>query len=157
MNLKFASPAGSFALILLLAGCLASPVATSGGPGSLTVPNTNPNAIASAARRVFAEYGYSPARGQFPSWIAFERPAGVAGSIAFGGPMRTTSFRVRIEMIPIPGSNDFRLRTHVDRVNNANMAGFEDSTKMMGIWSGQFTPLLRKVRDQAANAGPAGG
>lgn len=141
-------------ILVLFSGCLATPVARTGGPGSLTIENTNPHAILNAARRVFAEYGFTPARGNFPDTIAFERPAGRAGTLAFGSLMQTTSFRVRIDLLPIPGTNDFRLRTHVDRVQNANVAGFEDSTGMLRIWSSQFTPLLRKVREQSENAGP---
>lgn len=145
---------GSLGLVFLLAGCLASPVERSGGPGSITVPNTNPHAIFHAAQPVFASYGFTSVRGAFPRSISFERPAGRVGSFAFGGPMQTTSFRVRVDMVQIPGTNDFRLRTQVDRVNNANVAGFESSTQMLRLWSSQFNSILRKIKAEAANAGP---
>ncbi len=142
------------AIALLLAGCLATPVERSGGPGSITVPNTNPHAIFHAAQPVFASYGYTSVRSDFPRSISFERPAGRLGEIAFGGPMQTTSFRVSLDMVRIPGTNDFRLRTQVERVNNANVAGFESSTKMLRLWSSQFNSILRKIKAEAANAGP---
>jgi hypothetical protein len=68
--------------------------------------------------------------------------------------MRTTSFRVRVQLIQLPGTNDFRLIPEVDRVNNANVAGFEDSVRMMNVWSGQFKPIMRQIKEQASNAGP---
>lgn len=142
------------AVALLLAGCLATPVDRSGGPGAITVPNTNPHAIFHAAQPAFASYGYKSVRSDFPRSISFEKPAGRAGSFAFGGPMQTTSFRVRIEMVRIPGTDDFRLRPHVDRVNNANVAGFESSTRMLSLWTSQFSPILRQIKAEASNAGP---
>jgi len=46
------------------------------------------------------------------------------------------------------------LRTQVDRFNNATIAGFESSTQMLMIWSGQFMPMMRRIKAGAANAGP---
>jgi len=40
-------------------------------------------------------------------------------------------------------------------VSDAGEAGFEDSTKMTGLWSGEFLLLLQKIKAQAAGAGPA--
>jgi len=39
-------------------------------------------------------------------------------------------------------------------VSDAGEAGFEDDTQMLGMWSGQFGPLLQQIRAQAAGAGP---
>lgn len=141
-------------LVFLLAGCLATPVERTGGPGSITIPNTNPHAIFHAAMPVFSAHGYTLARSNFPRSISFERPAGRLGSLAFGSTMQTTSFRVRVEMVPIPGTQDFRLRTQVERVNNANVAGFEQSTQMLRVWANQFNSILRQIKAKAANAGP---
>ncbi|MFZ4599810.1 MAG: hypothetical protein ACOYNN_14295 [Terrimicrobiaceae bacterium] len=144
----------SVAVVSLFSGCLTQPVARSGGPGSITVPNSNPIAIQRAANSAFSQYGFSPSRRNPPGSLAFDRPAGTMGSLAFGGMMRTTSFRVRVQLIQLPGTNDFRLIPEVDRVNNANVAGFEDSVRMMNVWSGQFKPIMRQIKEQASNAGP---
>jgi len=141
-------------LVSLLGGCLTTPVKKSGGPGSITVPNSNPTAIRNAANFAFSQYGFSPSRQSAPGSLSFDRPAGRMGSIAFSGPMRTTSFRVRIDVVAIPGTNDFRLMPEVDRVTSANIAGFEDSTRMLSVWSGQFKPIMRQIKDRASNAGP---
>ena len=50
-----------------LGGCLTSPVARSGGPGSITVANTTPAAIRTAAVAVFPRYGYTLTRSSFRS------------------------------------------------------------------------------------------
>jgi len=39
-------------------------------------------------------------------------------------------------------------------VTNAGQAGFEDSRKMLGLWSGEFMPLMRKISAEAGGAGP---
>jgi hypothetical protein len=59
-----------------LIGCLANPVERSGGPGSVTIENTNPSTILTLARRVFAERGYRTGPGQFPEHISFQRHVG---------------------------------------------------------------------------------
>ena len=138
---------------LALAGCLASPVERSGAPGSVTIRDTNPRAIAAAARQVFARYGYTPGPSGFPRWISFERAAGVAGEILFGGPFGDTAFRVRLDMVPIPGTRDIRVLPSVRRVRNAGRAGFERETGMLRMWSAQFRAALRDIKNAAANAG----
>ncbi|MBE2203248.1 MAG: hypothetical protein IAE94_02750 [Chthoniobacterales bacterium] len=153
MRIAFRSLVGAIG-VCLLAGCLATPVERTGGPGSITVPNTNPQAIVRAAQTVFPGYGYSLSQSNFPTSISFDRPAGRMGTLAFGGWMDTTSIRVRLEMVPISGSNDFRLRTQVYRVNNAGVAGFERDTRMLRVWSAQFNAILRQIKADAANAGP---
>lgn len=72
----------------------------------------------------------------------------------FGSYGRSTSFRVRLQISPIPGTKDFRVSPRVLRVNNAGEAGFESDTKMMGFWSSQFRPIMREISDQAAGVGP---
>lgn len=140
-------------LCLALAGCLASPVERSGGPGSVTIPDTNPRAIAAAARQVFARYGYTPGPTGFPRWISFERAAGRTGEIMFGGPFGETAFRVRLDMVPIPGTRDIRVLPTVRRVSNAGRPGFQRETVMMRMWSAQFRSALRDIKRAAAHAG----
>lgn len=139
----------------LLAGCLASPVERSGGPGSRTIANTNPQAIAAASRDVFAAHGFRPSPSNMPHWIAFERPAGRTGEVMFGGWHGNTAIRVRLALVPIPGTHDIRVMPSVRRVSNAGRAGFERETGMaLRSWATQLRPLLREVESRAANAGP---
>lgn len=147
-------PASLLLFALALAGCLTTPVADTGGPGATTVPNTNVTALISAAQDVFAQYGYSPGPLSYPDSIAFDKPSGAFGKILYGSYGTTTSVRVTLRMIPVDGSNDYRLATRVSRVTDAGEAGFEDSQKMLGLWSGEFGPLLQKIKAEAANAGP---
>ena len=147
-------PLTSFCAFLLLAGCITTPVAESGGRNAVTIPNTNAAAIASAARSVFARYGYSPGPGNFPSSISFDRPAGKFGHLMFGSYGRSTTFRVRLQILPLPGTNDFRIVPRVSRVGNARIAGFEDEVPMTTFWSKQFRPILRDIQAAAADAGP---
>lgn len=140
-------------LIALFSGCLASPVAQSGGPGATTIPNSNAGAIAAAARTVFANYGYTLGPGNFPNSISFERPAGSFGQLMFGSYGQSTTFRVRLQIHSIPGTSDFRVVPRVSRVNNAGEAGFESDTNMMRFWSGQFNSIMRDIRKRASNAG----
>ncbi len=147
------SPFALCSAIFLLAGCLATPVADTGGPGAVTVPNTNVTALISAAQTVFAQYGYSPGPMSYPDSVSFDKPAGGFGKLLYGSYGTTTTVRVKVVMTPISG-NDYRLGTRVSRVTDAGESGFESSRKMMGLWSGQFGPLLQKIKSQAANAGP---
>lgn len=143
------------AFCLLLAGCLVSPVERSGGPGAITISNTNSRAVAAASRAAFARYGYRPAPSNMPHWIAFDRPAGRTGEIMFGGLQGDTTIRVRLALVPIPGTNDIRIMPSVRRVSNAGRAGFERETGMaLRSWSAQLRPVLLEVQAQAANAGP---
>jgi hypothetical protein len=140
--------------LLLFAGCLATPVSKSGGIGSVTVSNTNVNAIISAANNVFPQYGYTMGPINYPDSVSFDKPAGAFGKILYGSYGVTTTMRVTMTMVDLPGSNDYQLRTRVSRVSDAGEAGFEDSNKMMGLWSGEFKPLLEKISAQASGAGP---
>lgn len=150
----FLAPLGLLTVAVCLAGCMTTPVAKTGGLGSVTVQNTNPSAILAAAQPVFTNAGYSPAAGDFPNSIAFEKPAGAFGNLMYGSYGVTTTIRCTVSMTQIPGTNDYRLSPRVSRVSDAGEAGFEDNQRMLGVWSGEFGPLLRQVQQQAANAGP---
>lgn len=138
----------------LLTGCLTSKVSNSGGLGSVTVPNTNVNAIIAAANGVFAQSGYSPGPTDYPDSVSFDKPSGGFGKLMYGSYGTTTTFRAKLRMVQIPGTSDYRLSTQMTRVTDAGDAGFEDSTQMMGVWSGEFGPLLQQIKTQAAGAGP---
>jgi hypothetical protein len=150
---KFLLPFTTFTLVILLAGCLTTPVADSGGMGAITVPNTNVLAITSAAQTVFANYGYTPGPMSYPDSISFDKPSGAFGKILYGSYGTTTSVRATLTITQLGSSNDYRLATRVSRVTDAGEAGFEDSDQMAGLWSGEFGPLLKQINAQAANAG----
>ena len=144
----------SLLLCFILASCLTKPTSNSGGIGGTKVQNTNPSAIIAAARTVFAESGYTISGVDYPSTISFDKPAGKLGELIYGSYGTTTTVRVKLSLVPIPGTNDYWLKPSVFRVSDAGEAGFEDSTKMLGLWSGEFKPLLRQIQAQAAGAGP---
>lgn len=144
----------SLACTAWLGGCLTGSVAQSGGPGSMTVNNTNVDAIISAAQGVFAASGYTNSGGSYPNSISFDKPAGNLGKLMYGSYGVTTTVRATLNMTPIPGTNDIRLSTKVTRVSDAGETGFEDSNATMSLWSGEFKPLLRKIAAQAGGAGP---
>lgn len=148
---------GLLALTLALAGCLTKPVDKSGGFGAITVPNTNVNAIIAAAQSTFASYGYSLGPSNYPDSISFDKPSGAFGNLMWGSYNTPVTVRAKLLMTPVPGTNDFRLSVKVARVSDAGEAGFEDSTKMLNAWSGEFLPLLRKIQAAAAGAGPGSG
>lgn len=133
---------------LALAGCLVSPA---GGPGTITVTNSNPTAIIAAANDIFPRYGYTMGTVSFPDSVSFDKPAGAFGKLLYGSYGTTTSVRATVVISPA-GGNDYRLGAKVARVSDAGEAGFEDSTSM-NLWSGEFKPLLRQVAAQASGAG----
>jgi hypothetical protein len=141
------------AAILALSGCLATPVERSGGPGSVTISNTNPAAVRAAAVRAFARYGYTPGPSGFPRWITFQRPAGRNGTAAFGGPFTEVAIRVRLDIAPIPGTRDIRVMPSVHRVTSPGRAGFERETPMARLWSSQFRAALQDIQRNATGAG----
>lgn len=141
---------GFLLLSLVFSGCLTGPTSS---PGGITVQNTNPSAIIGAARTVFAQSGYSVSSVDYPASISFDKPAGKMGELMYGSYDVTTTIRTKLSLVQIPGTNDYRLRTSVFRVRDAGQAGFEDSTKMLGLWSTEFKPLLRQIQAQAAGAG----
>ena len=144
----------SLLLCFILTGCLTKSTSNSGGIGGTKVQNTNPSAIIAAARTVFAQSGYTIGGVDYPSTISFDKPAGKLGELMYGSYGTTTTVRVKLSLVPIPGTNDYWLKPSVFRVSDAGEAGFEDSTKMLGLWSGEFKPLLRQIQAQAAGAGP---
>ena len=140
------------ALSLILVGCLASPVASSGGIGSRTVVNTNVNAVLEAAQSVFAEYGYSIGPANYPDSIAFDKRAGGFANAMWGSYGNPQTIRVRVNMLPIPGTTNIRLTLKLYSVSSAGESGFEDQ-RPIGLWKGEFTPIIRKIAQQASGAG----
>ena len=141
------------AVVFLLSGCLVSPVSQSGGMGSVTVVNSNPNAIVAAAQTVFPQAGYQLATSNFPYSISFDKASSRFANIMWGSYGDPQTIRVRVNINQIPGTNNYRLAPKVFSVSSAGEAGFEDKRPLMGLWSSQFGPLLKQVAAQAGGAG----
>ncbi|TSA37264.1 MAG: hypothetical protein D4R65_01050 [Verrucomicrobiaceae bacterium] len=137
----------------LVSGCLVSPVERSGGPGSVTVTNSNPSAIMTAAQDVFPGAGYQVGPVSFPNSISFDKGSSKFANIMWGSYGNPQTIRVRVNITRIPGTNDFRLSPKAYSVSSAGEAGFEDARPLMSLWASQFGPLLRQVAAQAGGAG----
>lgn len=139
---------------LLCAGCLTTPVSSSGGPGSVTVTNSNPSAIIAAAQSVFPSYGYTPGFGNGVSSVSFDKDSNKLANVLWGSYGCPQTIRVKLKIVQIPGTNDYRVSPKVYTVSDAGEAGFESKRALMSLWGGEFSPLLRKVASQASGAGP---
>jgi len=144
---------GLAALAFALAGCLVSPVERSGGIGSVTVSNSNPSAIITAAQNVFVRSGYQMTRVKFPHSATFEKPSSQFANIMWGSFSRPQTVRAKLQIVPIPGTADFRISTRLFSVTSAGMSGFEDARQISGLWATEFRPLLGRIAQQADNAG----
>ncbi|MEI6277875.1 MAG: hypothetical protein WCQ16_00665 [Verrucomicrobiae bacterium] len=141
------------AFVSLVSGCLVSPVAKSGGPGSVTVTNSNPSAIIAAAQAVFPQAGYHLGLANFPDSISFDKGSDRFANIMWGSYGDPQTIRVRVNITRLPGTNDYRLSPKVFSVSDAGEAGFEDSRPLRGLWAAEFGPLLKQVAAQAGGAG----
>ena len=137
---------------LLLSGCLTAPVSDAGGLGSVTVKNSNPGAIVAAAQDVFPSYGYT-CSGAGLSSVSFDKDSNKLANVLWGSYNCPQTVRVKVKIIPIPGANDYRISPKAYTVSDAGEAGFESKRALMGLWNGEFGPLLKKVSAQASGAG----
>ena len=140
-------------LSLNLTGCLVTPVEKSGGMGSVTVTNSNPQEIFTAAQNVFSQYGYSFSNSHYPTSLSFDRDSNKFANVMWGSYGNPQTIRVKVSIIPIPGSNNYRLSPKVFTVSSAGEAGFESKRPLVGLWNSQFGPLLQRVSTQASGAG----
>jgi hypothetical protein len=141
-------------LTLLLTGCLTTPVEKSGGIGSVTVSNSNPAAIIAAAQHVFPQYGYSPAfGGDGISSVSFDKNSNQLANVLWGSYGDPQTIRVKVRIVPIPGTNDYRISPKVYTVSDRGEAGFESKRPLIGLWGSEFGPLLKKVAAQASGTG----
>ena len=141
------------ALFLMLSGCLVTPVEKSGGIGSITVSNSNPGAILAAAQDIFPMYGYQLHRVNALSSVSFDKSSSRIANVMWGSYGDPQTLRVKVMIVPIPGTDDYRVSPKVFTIGNAGEAGFEDKRPLMSLWSGEFAPLLQKVAAQAGGAG----
>ena len=138
---------------LHLTGCLTQPVASSGGLGSITVKNSNPSAIISAAQEVFPNYGYTPHGGNGVSSVSFDKDSNKLANVLWGSYDCPQTVRVKVRIVQIPGTNDYRISPQVYTVSDKGEAGFESKRALAGVWGAEFGPLLKKVASQAGGAG----
>lgn len=139
---------------LLLAGCLTTPVSKSGGIGSVTVTNSNPSAIISAAQSVFPDYGYTPAFGNGINSVSFDKNSNKLANVLWGSYGDPQTIRVRVKIVQIPATNDYRISPKVYTISDEGETGFESKRPLMGLWNAEFGPLLKKVAAQASGCGP---
>jgi len=137
--------------VLFLAGCLSSPIASSGGIGAITVKNTSVDRVISAAQTVFAGRGYTLSDSDYPDSVSFDKPAGSFGNAMWGSYGNPQSIRVKIAMVPIPMTSDIRLEPRVYSVGDAGEAGFDNERPLIGLWNAEFGPMLKQVASLAGN------
>ena len=137
--------------VLFLAGCLSSPIASSGGIGAITVKNTSVDRVISAAQTVFAGRGYTLSDSDYPESVSFDKPAGSFGNAMWGSYGNPQSIRVKITMVPIPMTSDIRLEPRVYSVGDAGEAGFDNERPLIGLWNAEFGPMLKQVASLAGN------
>lgn len=138
---------------LLLTGCLTQSVSSSGGLGSITVKNSNPSAIISATQEVFPNYGYTPHGGNGVSSVSFDKDSNKLANVLWGSYNCPQTLRVKVRIVQIPGTNDYRISPQVYTVSDKGEAGFESKRALAGVWGAEFGPLLKKVASQAGGAG----
>jgi len=137
--------------VLFLAGCLSSPISSSGGIGAVTVKNTTVDRVISAAQTVFAGRGYTLSDSDYPDSISFDKPAGSFGNAMWGSYGDPQTIRVKLAMVPIPMTSDIRLQPRVYSVGDAGEAGFDSERPLIGLWNAEFGPMLKQVASLAGN------
>lgn len=134
-------------------GCLTQPVSSSGGIGSITVKNSNPSAIIAAAQEVFPNYGYSAHGGNGVSSVSFDKDSNKLANVIWGSYDCPQTIRVKVKIVQVPGTSDYRISPRVYTVSDKGEAGFESKRPLTSLWSLEFGPLLKKVATQASGAG----
>lgn len=134
-----------------LVGCLSSPISSSGGIGAVTVHDTNADAVTAAAQDVFATRGYTLSGVDYPNSISFDKPAGGFGNVMWGSYGNPQTIRVRLALVPIPGTDNIRLKPQVFSVSDAGEAGFDNARPLFGIWNAEFGPILKDIARKAGD------
>jgi hypothetical protein len=134
-----------------LVGCLSSPITSSGGIGAVTVHDTNADAVTAAARNVFASRGYTLSGVDYPNSISFDKPAGGFGNVMWGSYGNPQTIRVRLAMVPIPGTDNIRLEPKVFSVSDAGEAGFDNERSLFGVWNAEFGPMMKDIARKAGD------
>jgi hypothetical protein len=143
----------ALALLLPLAGCLVTPVSESGGTGSVTVTNSNPDAIIAAAQSVFPNYGYTLHNAHAPTSVSFDQASNKVANVMWGSYGNPQTLRVKVQITRIPGTNNYRLAPKVYTVSDAGVAGFESKRPLVSLWNSQYESLFEQIATQASGAG----
>lgn len=138
-----------------LTGCLSSPNFQANGPGSVTIPNTNPRAIFNASEIVFTRAGFTRTSSRFPHSLSFEKRLNAGRTMAASFEARASAYRVILYLAPLPGGHDYRLVPRVDRIEQRTVQDPGRRSQILRVWSGQFQPLMTRIQAQATDAGPA--
>lgn len=136
--------------VLVVGGCLVSPVSTAGGIGAVTVRNSNPNSIIAALQNEFSQNGYTLSDSNYPDSVSFDKPAGAFGNAMWGSYGAPQTIRVKVSIVPVPGTTNYRLEPRVYSVTDAGEAGFDQQRPLMGLWNAEFGPLLNRAAKQAS-------
>lgn len=139
----------TLAAAVFLSGCLASNISSSGGIGAVTVKNTNPNAVISAAQDVFSQKGYTLSGSNYPDSVSFDKPAGGFGNAMWGSYGDPQTIRVKLALVPVPGTSNIRIEPSVYSVGDAGEAGFDSERPLIGLWNAEFAPMLGRIAQQA--------
>jgi hypothetical protein len=141
-------------LVLILSGCLVTPIQHSGGIGSVTVTNSNPGAIIAAAQNIFPNYSYTLHSVHYPDSLSFDQASNKTARILWGSYGNPQTMRVKVLIIAIPGSNNYRISPKLYTVSDAGEAGFESKRPLIGLWNSQFSSIFEQIASQASGAGP---
>jgi hypothetical protein len=85
--------------------------------------------------------------------VSFDKNSNQLANILWGSYGDPQTIRVKVKIIQIPGTNDYRISPKVYTVSDAGEAGFESKRALMTLWNGEYGPLLRKIAAQASGAG----
>ena len=109
--------------------------------------------VVAAAQSVFPQAGYQLSGSNYPYSISFDKGSSRIANVMWGSYGDPQTIRVRVKINQIPGTSNYRLVPNVYSVSDAGEVGFEDQRPLMGLWSGEFGPLLKQVAAQAGGAG----
>jgi hypothetical protein len=136
---------------LLTPGCRSMNEPASASFASVTLSNTIPAQITSAAVAVFQEQGYrafATGKGQ----LVFDKEGTRANTISRDGLVAAqagarTIVRVRAEVVDL-GGGAYRLQCHAFMVSGAGDSFFEEEHQLANIRRGPYQKLLDKVADK---------
>ena len=104
-------------------------------------------------RSIFPNYGYSLHNTRFPDSVSFDQPGNKTARILWGSYGVPQTLRVKVSIVAIPGTNNYRISPKVYTVSNAGEAGFESKRPLVSLWNSQFSSIFDQIAQQASGAG----
>lgn len=153
MKLRFFPLLFVLALAFAISGCLVTPVEKSGGIGSVTVKNSNPAAIINSAQNVFSNYGYSLHNTHFPESVSFDQSDNKTARILWGSYGYPQTVRVKVQIVHIPRTSNYRISPKVYTISDAGVAGFESKRPLLSLWNSQYSGIFEKIAERSSGAG----